>query len=78
MKTLIMVKLLSFSFDQHRKHLCISRTFLLLSQKSRVRLIHETIHLRALSHVSGAQTPSLSDCGVTKQKFCIILLCYFV
>ena len=36
-----------------------------------MRLIHETIDLRALSPVSSFQTPSLNGCVVTKQTFCM-------
>ena len=43
-----------------------------------MRLIHRTIDLRVLSRVSGVQPPSLNDCVVTKQTFCIVLLCYLV
>ena len=43
-----------------------------------MRLIHETIDLRALSHVSGVQNSSPNDWVVTKQTFCIVLLHYLV
>ena len=43
-----------------------------------MQLIHETIDLKALSRVSGVQTPSLNDCVVTNKTFCIVLLCFLI